>query len=143
MYLKDFENKDNFQKNDINIDLYSDKDEKTNIEIVIKNNNVYIKSHNNRIQVVDENSSVEFVNEHYKKIDKTIYEEYSYNLDKIIDPRFKVRYGTVNSFFKSCYMRSKENCKLFCTKKDTTCTDFLLHQCLLYTQFLILQVQQI
>ena len=59
------------------------------MEAVLKNNNIYIKAPKPRVQVVDENSSVEFVNGHYKTIDKTTYKEYSYNLDSIIDKKFK------------------------------------------------------
>ncbi len=87
------------------------------MEIVLKNNNIYIKAPKNRVQVVDENSSVEFVNEHYKTIDKTIYEEYSYNLDSIIDKRFKIKYSSINGFFKSCYMGVKKIASFSILKK--------------------------
>ena len=36
-----------------------------------------------KIEVVDENSAVELIDDHYKKIDKSIYEQNSYNLDNL------------------------------------------------------------
>ena len=87
------------------------------MEVVLKNNNIYIKAPKHRVQVVDENSSVEFVNEHYKTIDKTIYEEYSYNLDSIIDKKFKIKYSSINGFFKSCYMGIKKIANFSILKK--------------------------
>ncbi len=118
IYLKDFKHLDKLDKNNINLDVYSNDNEKTDIQVVVKNNNIYVKApENQRIQVVDENSSVEFINEHYKKIDKTIYEEYSYNLDKIINKKYKVRYSSVNGFFKSCYLGVKKLASFSILKK--------------------------
>ena len=53
--------------------------------VVIKNGNIFIQAENRKIEVVDENSAIELIDGHYKKIDKSIYEKYKYNLDDVID----------------------------------------------------------
>ena len=78
IYLKDFENINNIDKDDINVNIYSDnKQDKINIKLAIKDGNIYIQSEN-KVEVVDENSSIELVDDHYKKIDKSIYDEEKY-----------------------------------------------------------------
>ena len=101
IYLKDFKNIDSINKNNINIDIYSEKSDKVNVKLVIKKNNIYIEAQNKKVEVVDEDSAVELVNEHYKKIDKSIYQEHSYNLDKIIDKNVKIKSKSIYSLGKS------------------------------------------
>ena len=99
-YLKDFkfhkENKDN----NINIDMYSDDKEKLNLVIVIKNGNIYIKNKDDdKIEVVDNASNIELIDEHYKQLDKSIYEKYSFDFDKIINNNLKLRYSSIFNIF--------------------------------------------
>ena len=99
-YLKDFkyykENKDN----DINIDYYSDTKDKLNLVIIVKNGNIYIKNKDNeKIEVIDNSSNIEIVNDHYKKLDKSIYEKYSFDYDKIINKDIKLRYSSIFNIF--------------------------------------------
>ena len=101
IYLKDFKNIDSINKNNINIDIYSENSDKVNVKLVIKKNNIYIEAENRKVEVVDEDSAVELVNEHYKKIDKSIYQEHSYNLDKIIDKNVKIKSKSIYSLGKS------------------------------------------
>ena len=92
LYLKDFENINNIDKDDINVNIYSDnKQDKINIKLAIKDGNIYIQSEN-KVEVVDENSSIELVDDHYKKIDKSIYDEEKYNLENISDKKYKAKY---------------------------------------------------
>ena len=108
IYLKDFEEIKEVSSNNVKLDMYLDNAEEANIKLVIKNGNIYIKTEGKRVEVVDENSAVEFVDEHYKKIDKTIYQDYSYDLNKIIDKKYKVKYSSINGFFKSIYSGVKK-----------------------------------
>ena len=101
IYLKDFKNIDKIESQNVNVDVYSENKEKINIKLIVKNGNIYIKSENMKIEVVDENSAVELVDGHYKKIDKSIYQEHEYNLDKIIDKKVKPRYSSIYGIFKS------------------------------------------
>ena len=102
LYLKDFQSKDTLNKNKINVDLYTNNENnEVNIELAIKDGNIYIKSKSQKIEVVDENSAIELVNEHYKKLDKSIYDDYDYNLEKIIDKRYKTKYTSIYGIMKS------------------------------------------
>ena len=102
LYLKDFQSKDTLNKNKINVDLYTNNENnEVNIELAIKDVNIYIKSKSQKIEVIDENSAIELVNEHYKKLDKSIYDDYDYNLEKIIDKRYKTKYTSIYGIMKS------------------------------------------
>ncbi len=102
IYLKDFENISNLKNENLNIDVYSDdKNAKINVKVVIKNGNILVEAKNRKVEVVDENSSIELIDAHYKKIDKSIYEKYKYNLDEIIDKKYKVRYSSIYGIIKS------------------------------------------
>ena len=96
IYLKDFHNHYNNQDNNINIDYYTDEPDKLNLTIILKNGNIYIKNNDNeRIEVVDSSSSIEIVNDHYKQLDKSIYEKYSFDFEKIINKNLKLKYSSI------------------------------------------------
>ena len=74
IYLKDFKNHEKIQKDNIEINYYSDDKNKLNINIVVQNGNIYIEQkESNKIEIIDNDSTVELVDDHYKKIDKSIY----------------------------------------------------------------------
>ena len=99
-YLKDFTYHDDINVTDNNIDIYSDKKEKLNLTIVFKNGNIYIKNKGNeKIEIIDNNSTVELVNDHYKKLDKSIYEKYSFDFDKIINKDINLKYSSIFNIF--------------------------------------------
>ena len=96
IYLKDFHNHYNNHDNNINIDYYTDESDKLNLTIILKNGNIYIKNNDNeRIEVVDSSSSIEIVNDHYKQLDKSIYEKYSFDFEKIINKNLKLKYSSI------------------------------------------------
>ena len=102
IYLKDFKNINNFKNKKINIEVYSDDENaEIDVKLVLKNGNIFIQAENKKIEVVDDNSGVELINDHYKKIDKSIYEKYKYNLDEIIDKTYKPRYSSIYGIVKS------------------------------------------
>lgn len=102
IYLKDLEDINNLKNEKFNIDIYSDENnEKIDVKLVIKNGNIFIQAESRKIEVVDDNSAIELIDDHYKKIDKSIYEKYKYNLDDIIDRKYKVKYSSIYGFFKS------------------------------------------
>ena len=101
IYLKDIKNNDQIGNENVNIDLYTETDEKLNIKIIVKNGNIYIKSEENKkVEIIDENSAVEFVNDNYKKIDKSIYEQYKFDLDKLSTNK-KLRYSSIYGITRS------------------------------------------
>ena len=101
IYLKDFKKIEKLDKDNINIDVYSNEDEKIDVKLVIKNGNIYIQSESNKVEVVNEDSAIELIDGHYKKIDKSIYQEYKYNLDEVIDKKYKYRYSSIFGIFRS------------------------------------------
>ena len=102
IYLKDFQNIENHHSGKINFNVYSDNEnEKVDIKLIVKNGNIFIEAKNKKVEVVDENSAIELIDDHYQKIDKSIYEKYKYNLDEIMNKKYKPRYSSIYSIFKS------------------------------------------
>lgn len=100
IYLKDFKNKEAMTKENINIDFYSDAKEKIDLDIVIKNGNFYIRSNtSDKIQIIDDASGIELLDEHYKKIDKSVYQKYEFNFSEIINKNIKKRYSSILNLF--------------------------------------------
>ena len=99
-YLKDFKYHEENKDNNINIDMYSDSKEKLNLVIVFKNGNIYIKNKDNdKIEVVDSSSSIELINDNYKKLDKSVYEKYSFDFEKIINKDIRLKYSSIFNIF--------------------------------------------
>lgn len=101
IYLKDFEKNENINKDNINLKIYGKQEDNLNLQIVIKNGNIYIKSEDKKVEVIDETSNIEFVDDHYKKIDKTIYQEYNYDISTVIKKNIKPKYSSIYSLIKS------------------------------------------
>lgn len=101
-YLKDFDTQESLCGDAVNLNFYGAAEDKIDIDVVVKNGNVYIKTKDNqRVEVVDDNSMIEFVDDHFKEIDKTLYEEYQFNFDEVIDSNIKEKYSSVVGFFPS------------------------------------------
>lgn len=100
IYLKDFKNIENIEKNNINLEIYSNNVSKTDIKLIIKEGNIYIKA-KEKVEVIDENSGIELVNNHYQKMDKSIYQEYEFDLNKLKNENHKPRYSSISGIFKS------------------------------------------
>lgn len=95
-YLKDFKEHQKLEKENTDINIYSDEKQPININIVLKNGNIYIKSNKNeKIEVIDDNSGLEMVDEHYKKLSKQELEKYKFDFDKIVDKNVKKRYSSI------------------------------------------------
>lgn len=85
VYLKDIKDHKRLKSDRYSLDFYNESDGILDLDIVIKNGNIYIKTNNpnDRIEVVDENSSIEFVDDHYREITKEDSDNHSFNLDKL------------------------------------------------------------
>lgn len=101
-------NLENIKTKKFDINIFEEKsnkennnDNKINIKLVIKNENIYIESESNNVEIVDSNSAIEIVDEHYKKINKEDIKEDKYNIEKIIDKKYKVKYKSIYGLFKS------------------------------------------
>lgn len=95
-YLKDFKYNNKLNKDNLDIDIYSNSKEKIKLDIVVKNGNIYIKSNTKeKVEVVEDNSSIEFIDDHYKKIDKSEIEKLEFNFKDIIDNNYKKKYSSI------------------------------------------------
>lgn len=93
IYLQDIEKVKNFSDENYKINCYTDKDEIINLNIVVKNGNIYIQSNTkDKIEIVDESTSIEFIDDHYKKITSAEYENYDFH-----QPEFnkKLKYKSI------------------------------------------------
>lgn len=96
IYLKDIKNKVELKEKNINVNYYNDNNEKLKINIVIKNGNIYIQSDNTeKIEVIGEDNVIELVDDHYKKISKSIYEDYKFEFDKFANTKIKQKYRSI------------------------------------------------
>lgn len=99
-YLKDFKFKTDFENKDNKIRIYNDKQNDIKLTIVVKNNNIYIKGgKNDKLEIVDDESNIKFIDDHYKKIDKSMYEKYEFNFENIIDKNIKLKYSSILNIF--------------------------------------------
>lgn len=98
IYLKDFKYDYELKDDNNNVRIYNDNKNKINLTIVVKNNNIYIKSDkNNKLEVLDESSNIELIDDHYKEIDKSIYEKYEFD-NKILNNK-KIKYTSIVNIF--------------------------------------------
>lgn len=72
IYLKDIKDHKRLKTDLYNLDFYNESGGKLNLDIVIRNGNIYIRTRNteDRVEIVDENSSIEFVDDHYRKLSR-------------------------------------------------------------------------
>ncbi len=96
LYLRDFAKHELLTDASHEINVYRDLDEKLKLDIVVKNNNIYIKSRNGeKIEVVDESSNIEMLDDNYRKIDKSTYEQYEFKFDEIVNNNIKLKYSSI------------------------------------------------
>lgn len=99
IYLKDMNRHDKISDGTYGINLFMNKDETFNLDIVYKNGNIYIKSNSGeKIEVVDNDTSIEFVDGHYKSINKDEINNYKFDT-KILENN-KVKYSSIMNPFK-------------------------------------------
>lgn len=118
IYLKDFKHHLIFKDKGSEINYYFDEPEKNKIDIVLKNGNLYIETKNkNNIEVVSEDKGIEFVNDHYKKIDKTVYEKYQFKMEdyhKKDSSIYTMFTCLKNTFLKSHNYKGVKKAVLYC-----------------------------
>ncbi len=95
IYLKDYEDITNISKDNIKINIYKDKEEELNLDVVFKNGNIYIKTDaQERLEVIDNNSHIELINDHYKGIENKDI-SFDYDIEKISNLKFKPKYSSI------------------------------------------------
>ncbi len=99
IYLKDFKNIDNMKKNANEVTIYKDKEEKVELDIVVKNGNIYIKSRTGeKIEVVNEDNGIEFIDDHYTTIKKDDFGSKKYDFSKLDNSRQRIKYSSIYNF---------------------------------------------
>lgn len=99
-YLKDFKNHEKIDGKDASVEVYTNSKEPINVKLIVKNGNIYIKSENNeKIEVIDSNSNIELVDDKYKKMDKSVYQKYEFNLEEIASKNKKEKYSSIFNLF--------------------------------------------
>ena len=92
LYLKDYK----FMDRHNNINVYSNNNEPIKLNIVISNNNIYIKSLDNKdIEVVDDESTIKMIDDHYRNISKQDALKYEFNFKNIINDKYKLKYSSI------------------------------------------------
>lgn len=94
LYLKDYKN--HLENNGINI--YSNKKTNIKLDIVITDDNIYIKTKDDkRIEVIEDNSNIQMINVHYKNISKDDIKNYEFDFKNIINEPSKLKYTSIFS----------------------------------------------
>ncbi len=94
IYLKDFKNISEYKNDLYDINLYNDNSN-IKLDIVVKNNNIYIRS-NQKVSVIDEDSRIELINAHYKDLDKNEIDEFKFDMTVITKDK---KYSSIFNFF--------------------------------------------
>ena len=99
VYLKDIKMHETIKGKNVNIDYYVEDQSKLNLRIVVKNDNIYIESDSpKKIENIN-NSNIELVDAHYEKINKKVYEEFSFDYNKVKNDKFKSKYSSIYNIF--------------------------------------------
>lgn len=97
IYLKDMKFHKGLKQDNVTVDVYSDNDRQTDIKLVVRGNNIYIDT-GGKYNVADSDSNVELIDEHYKAIDKTIFEDTDFDYTAHLPSGYKAKYTPVYSF---------------------------------------------
>ena len=99
VYLKDIKMHETIKGKNVNIDYYVEDQSKLNLKIVVKNDNIYIESDTHKKIENINNSNIELVDAHYEKINKKVYEEFSFDYNKVKNDKFKSKYSSIYNIF--------------------------------------------
>ena len=84
IYLKDFDDEYKVKNEIVDLNIYSNKNSKLKLDIVVSNGNIYIRSNTeDKIEVVDPESNIELINDHYKTISTSEKNKYKFEFNKI------------------------------------------------------------
>lgn len=85
IYLKDIPDHKRLKTDLYNLDFYNENGGTLDLDIVIRNGNIYIRTNNenDRLEIVDENSSIELVDDHYRKLSREDSMENSFDPQRL------------------------------------------------------------
>ncbi len=95
IYLKDLARQTDLSGQTDDIKVYSDSQDKVQLDIIVKDNNIYIRNaENRRIEVVDDTSSIDLIDDHYHGITQEDFLNQRFETKKLA-PRKKPRYTSI------------------------------------------------
>lgn len=93
IYLKDMQN-DVLENSKVKVNCYFDEDTKIkDVTLVVKGDKVFVK-YSGKVEVLDSDSPYELLNNHYKKLDKSIYLQYEFKMEPLNDKKYTSVYTT-------------------------------------------------
>lgn len=99
-YLKDIKEHKRLKTEGYNLDFYNDTGDAIDLDIVIRNGNIYIRTNNQdqHIEIVDKNSSIELIDDNYKAMTMEETAEQAIDLKKLESKRKKRYRSILNPF---------------------------------------------
>ena len=96
IYLKDMEKHHDLSGDEFDVGVYSDTDRKIELDIVVREGNVYIRSNNDaeRLEIVDDTSGIELVDDHYRGMTQEDFLSQRFDTKKLA-PRKMPRYSSI------------------------------------------------
>lgn len=84
IYLKDIRDHKRLKTGNYNIDFYNENSEDVNMDIVVRNGNIYIRTKNKaRVEVIDENSNMELIDDKYRQMTQEDSAEKDFDLQRL------------------------------------------------------------
>jgi len=101
-YLKEFKNHESFkdETGTRTVNIYDNGTSNLDINIIVKNGNIYIESKDAKnVELIDENSSIEVVDDFKKEIDLDDVKNYDFDMSKVGNTSLKMRYSSIYNIF--------------------------------------------
>jgi ABC-type lipoprotein export system ATPase subunit len=85
IYLKDIKNEKPIDAGSYNINLYGESPDKIDLQIIAKNDNIYLvcTNPNKHLEIVDEHSPIEVIDDHYREMTREEYEKHRFDSTKL------------------------------------------------------------
>lgn len=103
-YLKEFESHNAFSDDasGSRVNLYTSNDTNLDVNIIVKNGNIYIQAKDGKnVEVIDKNSSIEVIDDYKKEINREDVEDYDFDLNSVGNQSIKKRYASIYNIFSA------------------------------------------
>ena len=101
-YLKDFESHSTYLDKALGQELHVYSNDKENLEInvIVKNGNIYIQSKEGKnVEVIDENSGIDVIDDFKQNIKKDDIDDYDFDLSSVGNQNIRKRYSSIFNLF--------------------------------------------
>jgi putative ABC transport system permease protein len=102
IYLKDLKNEKPIDIGAYKINLYGESPEKIDLQIIAKNDNIYLvcTNPNKHLEIVDEHSPIELIDDHYREMTREEYEKHRFDSTKLFN-KTAARHASITSLPKA------------------------------------------